>query len=188
MSIFVLRLRSFMTVVYGATTVSSWSWPIVLPPFVSRHADDAERKVLDADHLPDRVLVAEERVGDRRSQQADFRRGPDFRVSEEGPLVDVPGADERPLDADALNGRAPVEVPVDDLSRGAHHRRDVGDGRTLAADGGHVVVGDGGLAGEDARSRLRRDARKDHQEVRPERGDLRLNRGLRALARRRSSR
>ena len=36
MSILVVRFRSFMTVVYGAMTVSSWSCPIVLPPLVSR--------------------------------------------------------------------------------------------------------------------------------------------------------
>src|SRR5438477_71446 len=36
MSILVVRFRSFITVVYGAMTVSSWSWPIVLPPLLSR--------------------------------------------------------------------------------------------------------------------------------------------------------
>ena len=145
-------------------------------------ADDAEREVLDPHGLADRVLALEEGVRHGRAEHATLAAA---RTS------DSPKKTPRSTFHERMNGqstptpwtlRAPVQVARDDLGGRAGHRRHVGDRRALRADGRDVLLGDRGLPGEDARPGLRRHAREDHEEVRAEGRDLRLDGGLGALA------
>ena len=76
-------------------------------------------KFLMRTDLADRVLPSKRASGDGRAEDADLGRGAHVRLVEERALLDVPGAHERPLDADALDLRAPVQVAGDDLRAAA---------------------------------------------------------------------
>ena len=90
MSIFCVFLSSRITVVYGAIDDVVLVLAHRAAALGLEHADDAEREVLDPDRLADRVLPLEERVGDRRAEEADLRRGAHVGLGEEGALLDVP--------------------------------------------------------------------------------------------------
>src|SRR6185436_5700639 len=97
-------------------------------------------------------------------------------LAEEGAARDVPAPDERPVHVRAEDLRPPVQLAGDDLTRGAGSRTRVRDGRALGLDRARVVLGEGRNTGGDARASLGDLAGEDHDVVRAERADVRLDR------------
>ena len=159
---------------------------LVLPHQVAalalEHSHDFERHVLDADDLADGVAVREKILSDCCAEDGDFRGRFDVGVGEEIALRDVPHADQRIVSADAVDRRAPVQFPCDDLRRGPHLRRDIGHVRRFVFQRLAVIGRQVRVAGEEPRAAGRGRAGEDHDEVRSERIDRRLNRRRCAIA------
>ena len=77
-----MPLTRNLIVVQGASTMSSWSWPIMLAPLRAQHADHPEGDVLDADFLADGRFVLKQLALDGGADQADLVAVADVAVGE----------------------------------------------------------------------------------------------------------
>ena len=165
----------YLIVVHGASTMSSWSMPIMFAPLRVSTPIDLERDVLDADLLADRRLAAEQLADDRLADQADLAAVADVAVGERArPRPGRPSRGRRGTRASCRRcTRHPVAVAVDDLGARADDRGDAAHGRAVAAGWPRrprgVSVDDAARAEADAAAGRR--AGQDHQVVGAHAGD-----------------
>ena len=144
------------------------------------HADDRMRNAANAHGFAHRVRFAEQRTGDRLSEQHDLGPRVDLRLVETLAAGHFPLARLEELGGGALDLRGPVAVAVDHLSAAAQRRRGGLHGGNLPLQRIRVVFSDRWLRpGSLARAAQREVAREDDDEIRSEALDLVLDARLR---------
>ena len=107
-----------------------------------QHADDLKRDILDAYDLAHRIHGLEKFRDDRVSDDTDLGRRNHVPLGEKTSPAELPIGDGEVARAAADQfARVPIGVAVNDLSRGAHHRRTRHDVVALARDRLAVVGG-----------------------------------------------
>ena len=162
--------------------MSSWSWPVRLLPLAPSTPTTRNGMFLTRTILSTGSSVSKKGLRDGRPEQADPGGRSHRGVLEEGSRPDVPRADTGKVGPHSQDDGSPVHVPRDDLAAGSKNGRDVGHGGALVPYGGDVVFRQRQLVREDSGAALGRNPRVDDQEVRAERRDRALDRGLRAFA------
>ena len=99
-----------------------------------QHTDDRARLILDADRFADRILFAEQLIGDGLPEHADVAGALDVHLGVHPAARDVPSLEGEILRADTAHRGAPVLVAEDDLDAGVDLRRHVGHERDVVLD------------------------------------------------------
>lgn len=131
----VMKLRPesrVCTVVYGASTTSSWSRPSAVCPLAASTPMISNGSLRTRSCWPTGSVPGEELVGDRFAEQRDLPHRAHFGDVEEPAAGHAPVADGGVVRRHAVDLRAPVAAAADDLRAGRHHRRHAGEQRCLA--------------------------------------------------------
>ena len=101
-------------------STSSWSWPDQALALALEHADDGERHLADADHLADRIGVAEQVASRRSAPSSATLAAPAMSAGVEAAAgSDDPVAHLEVFRRHAVEHRRPVVVAGDDLAGAA---------------------------------------------------------------------
>src|SRR5262245_61067332 len=141
-------------------------------PFHLENSDHYARLILDAHHLIERILRAEQLLGDGPSEDAHVARTLDVDIRVHATARNVPAFERKVIGSHTADGRAPVLIASDDLNTGIHLRRDVGDSSDLFFDRLEVSETQGfGAEGAGSNATAVHTARLDPDHVRADVGN-----------------